>query len=104
MIAVSVVFSLYPEGGGQPSDMGSLHWGGGGGGGWAPVVYVYRDDRDEVFHRVKMAAALPVDSEVEVRLDWQRRWDHMQQHSSQHLISALAVKLVQWVRCLCLCL
>ena len=36
----------------------------------------------------------PIDPGIEVlvKVDWDRRWDHMQQHSAQHLITALADK------------
>lgn len=38
-------------------------------------------------------APIAVGTEVLVKLDWQRRWDHMQQHSGQHVITATAIKL-----------
>lgn len=34
--------------------------------------------------------SLEVGSTVTGVIDWERRWDHMQQHSGQHLITALA--------------
>ena len=37
-----------------------------------------------VLHRVES----PVDGVVTVRVDWQRRFDHMQQHTAQHLLTA----------------
>ena len=44
---------------------------------------------------------LEVGAEVDVTVDWERRFDHMQQHSSQHLISAIAlamhgIKTLSW--------
>merc|ERR1712232_711522 len=36
------------------------------------------------------SAALDVGSEVEVKLDWERRWYHMQHHTGQHVLSAVA--------------
>lgn len=68
---------LYAESGGQPSDTGSV--------GGQPVLGL-RKGPTGVVHRL----AAPVSGEVEVRLDWARRFDHMQQHSGQHLLSALA--------------
>jgi misacylated tRNA(Ala) deacylase len=32
-------------------------------------------------------------SEVKVKVDWERRFDHMQQHTGQHLITAVADRL-----------
>lgn len=68
---------LYAESGGQPSDTGSV-----GG----QVVLALRKGPQGVLHRL----AAPVSGEVDVRLDWDRRFDHMQQHSGQHLLSAIA--------------
>lgn len=70
---------LFPEGGGQPADCGTV--------GAVRVVDVQRVE-DKVVHYTD-APLLPGDS-VEVVLDWDRRFDHMQQHSGQHIISALA--------------
>eukprot|EP00457_Paulinella_chromatophora_P003232 gb/GEZN01003238.1/.p1 GENE.gb/GEZN01003238.1/~~gb/GEZN01003238.1/.p1 ORF type:complete len:495 (+),score=115.35 gb/GEZN01003238.1/:36-1520(+) len=74
---------LFPEGGGQPSDTGLI--------GQAPCFFVYHDSEGRVVHRTRQA--LEVGQEVEVRVDWARRWDHMQQHTAQHLISAVALDL-----------
>ena len=78
---------LFPEGGGQPADTGTIAPDGG-----SPVAvdYVYRDPEGSVQHVA--AAPLEVGAAVTVTVDWDRRYDHMQQHSSQHLISALALR------------
>lgn len=68
--------ALFPEGGGQPSDTGTI--------GEAVVLHV-REEGGEIFHRVDRA--LPVGREVPVRLDWARRFDLMQQHTGEHLLS-----------------
>ena len=68
--------ALFPEGGGQPSDTGSI--------GEAAVLHV-REENGEIYHRVDRA--LPVGSEVPVRIDWARRFDFMQQHTGEHLLS-----------------
>lgn len=68
---------LYPEGGGQPSDHGTIA---------GMPVSSLRKTRDGVVHVI----AGPVEGEVEVVLDRARRFDHMQQHSGQHLLSAIA--------------
>lgn len=81
--------AFYPEGGGQPADLGTL--------GGAPVVAV--EEREVVVvHRVR--GGLP-QGEVVGRVDWERRFDHMQQHSGQHLLSqaferALGVRTVSF--------
>lgn len=69
---------LYPEGGGQPADHGSISG--------VTVVDVQRDG-DRVVHLLTAPVA---PGPAEVRVDWARRFDHMQQHSAQHLLSALA--------------
>lgn len=71
---------LFPEGGGQPCDLGKV--------GDANVVRVVNIDGDAV-HFVD--AALEEGVEMNVEVDWDRRQDLMHQHSAQHLITALAV-------------
>jgi len=70
---------LYPEGGGQPADRGRV--------GPARVLDVQKGEGGAVLHRLDAA----VSGEVRLEVDWQRRWDHMQQHTAQHLITALAL-------------
>lgn len=94
---------LFPAGGGQPSDRGTLcaivE------GGERPVYDVVEVERqdDRVLHFVKARtdegreqASWSSGAEVSVELDWQRRFDHMQQHSGQHLLSALAFQMFGW--------
>jgi len=69
--------ALYPTSGGQPHDLGKL--------GDANVLDV-RDDGEDVVHVVDRE--LPLGS-VSGCLDWARRFDHMQQHTGQHLLSAM---------------
>jgi alanyl-tRNA synthetase len=68
--------AFYPEGGGQPADTGWL--------GDVPVVDVQQVG-DEVLHVVAAPVELGV---VAGEIDWARRFDHMQQHHGQHLLSA----------------
>ena len=70
--------AFYPEGGGQPADHGTL--------GEARVLDVHEKD-GVVTHLC--ARALSVGAEVGGRIDWARRFDHMQQHSGEHIISGL---------------
>jgi alanyl-tRNA synthetase len=72
--------AFYPTSGGQPNDIGSIE-------GVAVVDVVDEDER--IAHRT----ATPVDAaEVQCSVDWARRYDHMQQHSGQHLLSAVFIE------------
>ena len=75
---------LYPEGGGQPSDHGSIDG--------TPVADV-RKANGTIEHFVPA----PIESdEVTVEVDWARRFDHMQQHTAQHLVTAIAADRFGW--------
>jgi Ser-tRNA(Ala) deacylase AlaX len=75
---------LYPEGGGQPADRGSL--------GGVPVL-----DVQVVDGTIRHTLAAPVPGgPAELRLDWERRFDHMQQHTGQHLLTAVASDRLGW--------
>ena len=68
--------AFYPEGGGQPADTGLL--------GGVAVLDVQVED-GVVWHTL----AAPLAGEiVQGQIDWARRFDHMQQHHGQHLLSA----------------
>ncbi|NTU76996.1 MAG: alanyl-tRNA editing protein [Alphaproteobacteria bacterium] len=67
---------FFPEGGGQPSDTGTL--------GAANVLHV-REEEGEIYHRLDRALA--VGSNVTGTIDWTRRFDLMQQHTGEHLLS-----------------
>ena len=69
--------AFYPTSGGQPFDLGSI-------GGAAVLDVAVEGDR--MAHRLE--APLPV-GPVDCAIDWTRRYDHMQQHTGQHLISAV---------------
>src|SRR5208282_1912682 len=69
--------AFYPTSGGQPNDVGRL--------GEARVLDV-RDAGDEIAHIVDRE--LPLGT-VDGCVDWARRFDHMQQHTGQHLLSAM---------------
>ncbi|HJU74451.1 MAG TPA: DHHA1 domain-containing protein [Gemmatimonadaceae bacterium] len=69
--------AFYPTSGGQPHDRGTL--------GRATVVDVI-DEGDRIAHVIEGE----IDAEhVTGEVDWQRRYDHMQQHTGQHVLSAL---------------
>jgi alanyl-tRNA synthetase len=70
--------AFYPTSGGQPFDTGEL--------GGARVVDVRDREDGEVVHVV--SSPLPVGQRVRGQIDWPRRFDHMQQHTGQHMLSA----------------
>ena len=73
--------AFYPASGGQPSDRGSL--------GGAAVLDVI-DEGERIAHQ--LSAPLTT-SAVTGDVDWARRFDHMQQHTGQHLLSAVFADL-----------
>lgn len=71
--------AFYPTSGGQPFDTGTL--------GEARVLDVFEREDGSVGHAIDRA--LEKDSRVRGHIDWDRRFDHMQQHTGQHLLSAV---------------
>jgi alanyl-tRNA synthetase len=69
--------AFYPTSGGQPNDLGKI--------GDANVLDV-RDEGDEIIHVVDRK---PEDPNVTGCVNWPRRFDHMQQHTGQHVLSAM---------------
>ena len=69
--------AFYPTGGGQPHDRGTLNE--------VPVVEVIEREADgAILHILER----PLEAhEVVGRIDWERRFDHMQQHTGQHILS-----------------
>src|ERR1700683_4285346 len=81
--------AFYPASGGQPFDLGTL----GGAGSLARVIEV-AEEEDRIVHLLDAPIhAEEVAEEVEGRIDWSRRFDHMQQHTGQHLLSAVFEQL-----------
>lgn len=74
--------AFYPHGGGQPCDTGDIQG--------IPVLDVVSSEDGEVLHKL---AELPEGHIVSCKIDWNRRFDHMQQHSGQHLLSAICLEL-----------
>jgi alanyl-tRNA synthetase len=80
--------AFYPTSGGQPYDTGSLRATAPSGATLeAPILDVEEDDHGEVWHLTPKP--LLAGTAVEATIDPARRRDHMQQHSGQHLLSAL---------------
>ena len=69
--------AFYPTSGGQPFDTGTL--------GAARIVDVVDRDDGSILHVFEGAAP---SGRVRGLIDWERRFDHMQQHTGQHLLSA----------------
>lgn len=76
--------AFYPTSGGQPHDTGELAG--------VRVVDVV-DEGDRIAHVLAEPVALAPGARVEGRIDWERRFDHMQQHTGQHLLSAVFAEL-----------
>jgi alanyl-tRNA synthetase len=80
--------AFYPTSGGQPHDTGMLTATSSGGALLeAPILAVEEDDQGEVWHTTPKP--LLAGTAVRGYVDWSRRRDHMQQHSGQHLLSAV---------------
>ena len=80
---------FYPESGGQLADRGVI--------GGSRILDVQVGDDDRVWHVVEApgggAAALPSGA-LSCEIDWSRRFDHMQQHTGQHILSAAFERLL----------
>ena len=70
--------AFYPEGGGQPADHGVI--------GGVNVTDVHEKD-GVIFHTCDKT--VEIGQTVTGRIDWARRFDHMQQHSGEHIISGI---------------
>ncbi|CAH1195622.1 hypothetical protein PAECIP111891_00711 [Paenibacillus allorhizoplanae] len=75
--------AFYPHGGGQPCDAGEING--------IPVSDVLLEE-DEVLHKLER---MPEGTQANCKLEWQLRFDHMQQHSGQHLLSAVCRDLYE---------
>ncbi|EYE87567.1 hypothetical protein Q428_12635 [Fervidicella metallireducens AeB] len=73
---------FYPEGGGQPSDTGKIDG--------IPVNYVY-EEKGKIYHVVETKPNRI--HKVKCIIDWEKRYDNMQQHLGQHIISACFMNL-----------
>lgn len=76
--------AFYPEGGGQPCDLGFI--------GEFQVKKVFEENGD-IFHVIE---GIPKQFEnLQCGIDWKRRFDFMQQHLGQHILSASLEKLFE---------
>jgi alanyl-tRNA synthetase len=72
---------FYPEGGGQPADEGTLD---------GIQVQAVLEDKEEILHVTEKEVT---SDKVKGRIDWNRRFEHMQQHAGQHVLSQCLVQL-----------
>ncbi|MGD6991658.1 alanyl-tRNA editing protein [Sutcliffiella horikoshii] len=78
--------AFYPEGGGQPYDTGTLN---------EHKVLEVQEINGEIRHYLEQ----PLPESIKVvkgTIDWERRYDHMQQHAGQHLLSAAFEELFSY--------
>ena len=73
--------AFYPEGGGQPWDTGTLN---------DANVLAVKEQGEDIIHLCDKPLA--VGSSVTGQIDWDRRLDHMQQHSGEHMVSGVIHK------------
>lgn len=73
--------TFYPEGGGQPSDKGTIDG----------IELIDLIEENGIILHVLPGA--PSGKKVKCEIDWGRRFDHMQQHTGQHLLSAVFYNL-----------
>jgi alanyl-tRNA synthetase len=78
--------AFYAASGGQPFDLGKLA-------GIAVVDVI--DEEERIAHLLEAPLRCEASAEVEGSIDWARRYDHMQQHTGQHLLSAVLEELYQ---------
>jgi alanyl-tRNA synthetase len=76
--------AFYPTSGGQPCDHGTV--------GSSRVLDVEITEDDVIIHYVDQLPSEEVEN-VEAEIDWERRFDHMQQHTGQHVLSAAFERL-----------
>jgi len=76
--------AFYPTSGGQPHDRGTVNG--------LPVVEVSETEKGEILHRI---GGIIEGENADCQIDWDRRFDFMQQHTGQHVLSQAFLKLAQ---------
>lgn len=79
--------AFYPTSGGQPFDQGTL--------GGVNVVDVLVRGNDETVLHILEAPLAEQPAEIIGEIDWDRRFDHMQQHTGQHIVSQAFLQVAQ---------
>ncbi|NDI35689.1 alanyl-tRNA editing protein [Chengkuizengella sediminis] len=73
--------AFYPEGGGQPADKGTIN---------GIKVLDVQERNGAIYHTLD---ELPEGDLLKCEIDWKRRFEHMQHHTGQHLLSAVCIEL-----------
>jgi alanyl-tRNA synthetase len=85
--------AFYPSSGGQPYDLGIMSTQSRSGIALETAVEdVFEDEDGEIWHR--LSKVLPPGAEIRGVIDAERRRDHMQQHTGQHLLSGAFIQLL----------
>jgi alanyl-tRNA synthetase len=77
---------FYPTSGGQICDKGSIAE--------VPVIDI-EEVNGEVIHYLQDEVSADIGDVVSGKIDWRTRFDHMQQHTGQHILSGALMKLYQ---------
>lgn len=78
---------FYPTSGGQPHDLGKLND--------TPIIDVsIRESDGAVLHWLSQDSEIWFD-DVKAEIDWTRRFDHMQQHTGQHILSQAFIQVAK---------
>ncbi|MCA1061774.1 DHHA1 domain-containing protein [Rossellomorea aquimaris] len=78
--------AFYPTGGGQPYDTGTLK---------GKRIIDVEEVNGEIRHYIEEPIA-DISGVIEGQIDWERRFDHMQQHAGQHILSAAFAEALQY--------
>lgn len=75
---------FFPVGGGQSCDTGTID---------GRLVTEVFEKEDLVYHRLQQASSLAAGQEVTCSIDWERRFDNMQRHCGEHILSGICYRL-----------
>lgn len=86
LVVTLVATAFYPEGGGQPADLGTLAD--------TPVVDVQKSQNGAILHRLEspLPATIKPGDTVHGEVDWPHRHEYMQQHTGQHVLSGALMR------------
>ena len=75
---------FFPEGGGQSADIGTIN---------SMSVVDVQEDGEKIVHKLMLSeeglANLEVGSEVNLKLNWEHRFDNMQRHCGEHILTGI---------------
>ena len=72
---------FYPEGGGQPSDIGTING----------IRVSYVEEKNDIIYHV-VDSKLELGESVECKIDFENKFSNMQNHSAEHIVSGLVCK------------